>query len=795
MAGGLGKAAAQVKASAASGFAHMKQGHQKMTGDTARDAAKTFEKQVTALAQLFEKVSSSLKTALDGGIEAIESGLRGALVTLDPAIDKAAKEAADQVQPRWKTVLKVLIVIAIVVVVLVVMPYAIAGVGFLAGALGASAGVAGVIGTVVGGAIVGAGASLLTQVGTNLVDGKPAFEGWQHALIQGAIFGAVGGAGGALGTAMSEGGAVLGGLAVRVGSNILGAFTGDVGADLAVNKNHDVNWKGAMFDSLVAGGLALGGEGLMAGVKSARARFGSEPEPGKVGAGGKGGPELETGAAGKGAPDPKIKEQIERSTGVDKGAEYEAAQQKLRDYFGSMAKNAEEAVAASKKPTPSVKEQAERSTGVDKGPDYALEQQKLKDFYKQMEKEAQNLKVADHARTDPMRDVASGQPLTDANGNPYGWEIKAGFEVQEFSHGLTNIKVKIHLEPGQGVTDADLAMVRAKTAEGIDQYYNGPKNTLPNGNRLHVEVEFVTDPNLANMKVEVKAGSGHTNQKEWYLNDDAHATTYAHEFGHQLGLPDRYVDEASLLRYDEILGYVDNDSLMGNYWREDPNNPGRIIADPNAHLTAKDLQDLQDAIDKAFKAKFGAKGPNGGTSPPVPRGEVPRAPEYQDPLETPAAKKAREQRGPDQVAKIDGHEVRGFKSPGEVVERLGNLKNRAVQCGFDDVQVGIRGSSVTGESSKGGGFRWDGDYSDVDFLVSSAKLDRALARYEARYGDIQINGRIRPDALPRFDPELSAILDEFAAQTKQQLGRKASALVITQALLRSLDRAEYVILH
>ena len=49
---------------------------------------------------------------------------------------------------------------------------------------------------------------------------------------------------------------------------------------------------------------------------------------------------------------------------------------------------------------------------------------------------------------------------------------------------------KEHLRAKPGVSADDLAKVQRDAWEGVDRYYNAPGHQLPNGNRLHVNVEF-----------------------------------------------------------------------------------------------------------------------------------------------------------------------------------------------------------------------------------------------------------------------------------------------------------------
>jgi hypothetical protein len=144
------------------------------------------------------------------------------------------------------------------------------------------------------------------------------------------------------------------------------------------------------------------------------------------------------------------------------------------------------------------------------------------------------------------------------------------------------------------------------------------------------------------------------------------------------------------------------------------------------------------------------------------------------------------------VADVAGGQVRGFRNAGEVVERVGNLRNRLARAGVDDAEIGIRGSAVTGASSKGGGFRelpGEGKPSDVDFFFTSPKLE---ARIDRLAPGAFVSGRLRPDRLRQLNPELADILDEFSEQTTAQIGRKADATLLRTDLVGSLDKNSFI---
>lgn len=271
---GFAQNAAHTHASAQTAFGQLSSGHQATSAQASTTATQAFIQQVAGMATMFEQLEQSLRGGFDQSLRGLQDGLRGALGRLDPDINRETDKAAAQVQPRWKSVLKVVLAIAIVLVVAIVVGPAVVGfVGAAAGVLGASAGAASVIGAVVGGAIVGAGAGAVNQMGNNLIDGQPVMNGVGHAAIMGAVTGAIGGGAGAWGSALSRGGSTLAGLAVRVGGNMVGAFGAQVVADVATG--HQIDWRAAATGAAVAGVFSLGAEGLGAFARAGAAgRFG-----------------------------------------------------------------------------------------------------------------------------------------------------------------------------------------------------------------------------------------------------------------------------------------------------------------------------------------------------------------------------------------------------------------------------------------------------------------------------------------------------------------------------------------
>jgi hypothetical protein len=86
------------------------------------------------------------------------------------------------------------------------------------------------------------------------------------------------------------------------------------------------------------------------------------------------------------------------------------------------------------------------------------------------------------------------------------------------------------------------------------------------------------------------------------------------------------------------------------------------------------------------------------------------------------------------------------------------------------------------ESSQGGPFRWIDDPSDIDFFFTSAKLEAKIVR---RHGAIfnRTTGALDPVDLAGMHPDLQAMLNGFAGDTAQQIGRKAAVRLVRQSVI------------
>jgi hypothetical protein len=269
---------------------------------------------------------------------------------------------------------------------------------------------------------------------------------------------------------------------------------------------------------------------------------------------------------------------------------------------------------------PALQEQIDQVTGVDKGPQHEQAMRELREFYENQQREAQNVAEVQTSRTDQMVDPATGTPLTNPDGTPYGYGIEGRFDARRFQYegtNLTEVTIKVHLDAQPGVNPADVQRVQTDTFNGIDQHYNQNRQ-LPNGDRLHVTIEFVDNPADAQLNVRLEGGQGRADQFNWYVESDP--IVHAHELGHQMGLLDEYVDPSTVNRGTPASPGVHTDqSLMGNFWITDA--AGNPVPDPGTRLQDRHLQQIGGDVDAA-RGAAGGGGP--GPAPPGPEG-APRA--------------------------------------------------------------------------------------------------------------------------------------------------------------------------
>ncbi|EGO62506.1 hypothetical protein, partial [Acetonema longum] len=108
---------------------------------------------------------------------------------------------------------------------------------------------------------------------------------------------------------------------------------------------------------------------------------------------------------------------------------------------------------------------------------------------------------------------------------------------------------------------------------------------------------------------------------------------------------------------------------------------------------------------------------------------------------------------------------RGFSNVEQFDQCAVELKQALSKSGLDVTSIQVRGSSATGVSSKGGGFRFDGSNpSDIDFAIEFNQKLPGISTSK------NIDGFIHPNKLFNNFPELQAWADKWSTT----LGRKVT---------------------
>ncbi|MGN6110663.1 MAG: hypothetical protein ACTHU0_36510 [Kofleriaceae bacterium] len=291
-------------------------------------------------------------------------------------------------------------------------------------------------------------------------------------------------------------------------------------------------------------------------------------------------------------------------------------------------------------PTSDIQQRIDATTGVTKADDYETDMADLRTFYARQEAEAQNVvQVKPAPVIDQMIDPATGAHLVNPDGTPYGYHMQANYDVREFSHGVTAVEVRVALSGN--ATPEERARLMAETQKAVDAKYNHQHqltNSSGDPSRLHVEIVFVDDPANAHTTVAAMSptgGADRSNQTTWFTHEDG--TVFAHEIGHQLNLPDEYIDPVTVNRQNASSPGVHQDgSLMGNFWITNPAT-GQPMADPNARLHQRHLDQLSSDINGQVAANQAVANPAvaNGQHPPSPQGPSPQGPDAHEVAKNP----------------------------------------------------------------------------------------------------------------------------------------------------------------
>ncbi|WP_213087780.1 lonely Cys domain-containing protein [Streptomyces griseoaurantiacus] len=159
----------------------------------------------------------------------------------------------------------------------------------------------------------------------------------------------------------------------------------------------------------------------------------------------------------------------------------------------------------------------------------------------------------------------------DMNGVLQPTTVHGTFRVRRFTHNdvtYTDIEVRTALTTRDPLTAQQLADLWTELSADIDAVYNTPGHKLPNGDILHVTPVRVAhgDPDtdwLAD--VYTPAPGKRPSHHRLPVNLRAGSRIGAHEFGHQVGLPDEYTDKSTSKDIEPVQGINISGSLMGRY--------------------------------------------------------------------------------------------------------------------------------------------------------------------------------------------------------------------------------------
>jgi hypothetical protein len=263
---------------------------------------------------------------------------------------------------------------------------------------------------------------------------------------------------------------------------------------------------------------------------------------------------------------------------------------------------------------PRLQDHIDGITGVEKGPQYREAMQQFKEMYEQQALEGERTLAEVHDKKIDQWVDSEGRPRWNEDGSPKGYIHEARYDARTFEYEngtLTEINVKVHIE-NMDPLNGSMKALKETVYTGVEKYYNEPKHELPNGDRLHVNVEFVDKPEDAHMKVEAHPGIAvDPDQGQWPAKMDP--VVPAHEIGHQLNFNDEYKAKGTVKRGDDNSPFVFKDgSVMADPRQRDAQ--GNVVVDPatgldrtdpNAEFKRRHMEQLQTDIERARARRSG----------------------------------------------------------------------------------------------------------------------------------------------------------------------------------------------
>ena len=235
-------------------------------------------------------------------------------------------------------------------------------------------------------------------------------------------------------------------------------------------------------------------------------------------------------------------------------------------------------------------EAIERSTGIDKGAEHDRFRQEAPDFYAKRDKEIAAIPVT-NVRGDSFEHRQDGEL----------WHTVGDYDVRRIPYDnktISSVTLDTHLRPGAGITPQDIEAARQSAYRGVDDVWNrdrnGDRHVLSDGSLLQVEPNFIDQPTRGSQVVDLmhptRGPDGmfrRSNESQWYTNDLKNPLVPAHEYGHRMRLRDEYFDPESVWRAHHESPFIAKDGgLM------------QSVA-PGATVKPRYLEQISDDIAKA----------------------------------------------------------------------------------------------------------------------------------------------------------------------------------------------------